>query len=370
MTSFEKLAKILVNYSCSIKKGDKVLIEQSNTDVNFLIALIHEIKKAGGLPFINNIIPEISRELLIDISEDYAKLKTEFMLPDMKKMNAYIQIDGSNNIFETSDVPTQFLNINNLYYLKPVHFEERVNHTKWVILRWPTPAFAQSANMSSTAFEELFFKVCTLDYQKMSKAMDALVCLMEKTENVRIKGQGTDLTFSIKNIPAIKCAGSNNIPDGEVFTAPIKTSVNGKISYNIPTIYNGTRFDNVQLTVKDGKIINALAGAQTTKLNEILDLDEGSRYFGEFAFGVNPHLKTPLLDILFDEKICGSIHLTPGNCYKEAPNGNVSGIHWDMVLCQLPEYGGGEIYFDDILIRKNGKFVVPELFQLNHENLV
>lgn len=370
MTNFEKLAKILVNYSCSIKKGDRVLIEQSYTDTDFLIALIREIKKAGGLPFIINIIPEIARELLLDMSEEYAKLKTEFMLPDMKEMDAYIQLDGANNIFETSDVPTQFLNINNLYYLKPVHFDQRVNHTNWVILRWPTPAFAQTANMSSSAFEELFFKVCTLDYGKMSDAMEPLVQLMNKTDKVRIKGQGTDISFSIKKIPAVKCAGKNNIPDGEIFTAPIKKSVNGTISYNLPTIYNGTRFDNVKLTVKDGKIINALAGAQTAKLNQILDLDEGSRYFGEFAFGVNPHLKTPLLDILFDEKICGSIHLTPGQCYKEAPNGNVSGIHWDMVLCQLKEYGGGEIYFDDKLIRKDGKFVIKELFQLNPENLV
>ena len=370
MTKYEKLAKTLVSYSCNIQKGERVLISQTSVDPEFIVVLIKEIRKAGGLPFVDNNITEISKELLMGMTEEYADLKTKFMLPMMKEMDAYIGLGGSNNIFEMSDVPTSFLNINSTHYMKPVHYEERVNNTKWVILRWPTPAFAQSANMSTQEFEKLYFNVCTLDYCKMSKAMDGLVELMERTDKVRITAPNTDLTFSIKNQLAKKCAGERNVPDGEVFTGPIKNSINGKITYNVPTIYNGTRFDNVCFEIESGKIINATCNGLTEKLNKILDTDKGSRYFGEFALGVNPYITKPILDILFDEKICGSFHLTPGGCYDETPNGNKSAIHWDMVLCQLPEYGGGEIYFDDVLIRKDGRFVIKELFALNPENLI
>ena len=370
MEDYKKLAEILVKHSCKIKCGDRVLIEQSNTDIDFLIILIKEIKKAGGLVFINNIIPEISRELLFDVSEEYINQKTEFVLPDMKQIDAYISIHGTNNIFENSDVPTKNIGLNQKLFVQPVHYEERVKNTKWVILRWPTPAFAQSAKMSSQAFSEFFFRACNVDYAKMEKALTPLKNLMEKTNNVRITGPGTNLCFSIKNMPAVKCAGKNNIPDGEIFTAPIKNSVNGCVQFNIPTVYNGTRFDNVFLEFNNGKIIKATSTGNTEKLNEILNTDCGARYLGEFALGVNPFVDKSILDILFDEKMKGSVHLTPGSCYAEANNGNNSAIHWDMVLCQLKEFGGGEIFFDDVLVRKNGEFVLEELFEINPQNFL
>lgn len=370
MDRYEKLARNLVKYSCKIKKGEKVLIEQKEIDPEFIVCLIREIFKVGGYPFVLNKNEIINRELLFGTDEAYAKLKTKYMLPIMKDMDAYIGLMGSYNIFEISDVPAKQKNINNKFFYKPVHYEERVNNTKWVLLRWPNMSMAQNAGMSTNAFENIFFNVCTLDYSKMDKAMDALVTLMQKTDKVKIVSPNTNLTFSIKGQPAIKCSGQSNIPDGEVFTGPIKFSVNGVITYNIPTIYDGIRFDNVSLKIKDGKIINASSFNNTIKLNQILDSDEGARYFGEFAIGVNPYITKPILDILFDEKMCGSFHLTPGNCYDEAFNDNKSSIHWDMVLCQLPEYGGGEIYFDDILIRKDGKFVIKELEVLNPENLM
>ncbi|TGU85018.1 aminopeptidase, partial [Mesorhizobium sp. M00.F.Ca.ET.186.01.1.1] len=164
----------------------------------------------------------------------------------------------------------------------------------------------------------------------------------------------------IKGIPAIKCAGEANIPDGEVFTAPVRDSVNGTISYNTPSPYQGFTYDNIKLTFKDGKIIEATAN-DTTKINEVFDTDEGARYVGEFAIGVNPYIQNPMKDILFDEKIDGSFHFTPGQAYDDAFNGNKSSIHWDLVMIQRPEWGGGEIWFDDRLIRKDGRFVVPEL---------
>ena len=214
-----------------------------------------------------------------------------------------------------------------------------------------------------------YFNVCNLDYGKMDKAMDPLKALMERTDKVRIVAKDTDLTFSIKGIPAVKCAGNMNIPDGEIYTAPVRDSINGRITYNIPSIENGYKYENVSLLFKNGKIIEATAN-NTEGVNAIFDTDEGARYVGEFAIGVNPYVTKGMGDILFDEKISGSIHFTPGNCYEDAPNGNKSAIHWDLVLVQTPEYGGGEIWFDDVLIRKDGRFVLPELECLNPENLI
>ena len=227
---------------------------------------------------------------------------------------------------------------------------------------------AQSAKMSLEAFEDYFYNVCNLDYGKMNDAMDSLKELMERTDKVRLTAKDTDITFSIKDIPAVKCAGECNIPDGEVYTAPVRNSINGKITYNTPSEYNGFTFENVSLTFKDGKIVECTAN-DTERVTKIFDTDEGARYVGEFAIGVNPYVTKPMNNILFDEKIMGSIHFTPGECYDDAPNGNSSAIHWDLVLIQTPEYGGGEIYFDDVLIRKDGRFILPELLCLNPENL-
>ena len=190
--------------------------------------------------------------------------------------------------------------------------------------------------------------------------------LMEKTDKVRITAPKTDITFSIKGLPAIICSGESNIPDGEVFTAPIKDSINGTITYNTPSPYNGNIFHDVSLTFKDGKIIKATSKEGDVELNKIFDTDEGSRYVGEFSLGLNPIIMHPIGDILYDEKIAGSIHFTPGSAYKECYNGNDSNIHWDMVLIQRSDYGGGNIYFDDKLVRENGVFVLDELKDLNY----
>ena len=288
---------------------------------------------------------------------------------EMERMQAYIGVRGSNNISESADVPRESNVLYEEHFVKPVHFDIRVKDTKWVGLRFPTPSMAQLAGMSTEAFEDFFFNVCTLDYAKMEAAFDPLKDLMEKTDNVRLVADGTDLTFSIKDIPAIPCAGEYNIPDGEIFTAPVKDSVQGTISFNARTIYHGVTFDNIRLTFKDGKIVEAEA-SNTEKLHEILDTDEGARYIGEFAIGVNPYITRPMLDILFDEKIAGSIHFTPGNAYDEADNGNRSNIHWDMVLLQDESAGGGEIWFDGTLVRKDGLFVMDKLRGLNPDEML
>jgi len=365
----KKLAHNLINYSCALKKGEKILIEAMDTDEEFLCELVKEAYKVGAYPFVTPQMSKLTRELLKGTDEVREKLRCKYDLPVMEDMDAYISV-RSKNVFENSDVAKENLKANSLYYSLPVHHETRVAKTKWVILNYPTSVVAQNAGMSTEAFEDFYFDVCNLDYSKMDKAMEPLKQLMEKTDKVRIVAPGTDLTFSIKGLPAIKCSGKNNIPDGEVFTAPVKNSVNGTIRYNIPILsHNGVRHDNITLTFKDGKIINATSDS-AEDINVIFNTDEGARYVGEFSFGVNPYIKKPMLDILFDEKIMGSIHFTPGSCYDECNNGNKSSIHWDLILVQTPEYGGGEIYLDGKLVRKDGRFVLKELQGLNPENLV
>ena len=363
------LANNLVNYSTELKKGEKVLIEVKGTDALPLAKeIVKEAYKVSAIPFVLMNDQTIQRELLLNASEEQLSLQAKVDGALMAEMDSYIGITSPSNLSELSDVPAEKMTDFAKFYSKPVHSDLRLNETKWVVLRYPNNSMAQSANTSLENFQEFYYNVCNLDYSKMSKAMDNLVDLMDKTDKVRITGKGTDLTFSIKDIKAIKCDGKLNIPDGEVYTAPVRDSVNGKLTYNTTSLYQGFIYKDICFEFKDGKIINAAAN-DTERINKVLDMDEGARYIGEFAIGVNPYILNPMNDTLFDEKIMGSIHFTPGRAYENAFNGNESAIHWDIVYIQTPEYGGGEIYFDDVLIRKDGMFVIDELKPLNPENL-
>ena len=364
----QKLADVLIHHSTQLKTGDNVLIEAFDIPHDLTNALVETAEKSGARPFVSLKSNTVTRELLLSGSKEQFKLIGENELALMKKMDAYIGIRGSQNVNELSDVPQEKMRLYQDHVLKPVHFAERVNNTRWVVLRYPNPSFAQQAGMSSQAFEDFFFDVCTMDYARMCEALEPLKQRMEAADMVHIKGPGTDLRFSIKGIPVIGCSGENNIPDGEVFTAPVRDSVNGEIRFNTPTIYQGSSFSDVHLRFENGKIVEASAD-KSDKLNEILNTDEGARYIGEFAIGFNPYVTRPMLDILFDEKMAGSFHFTPGQAYEIADNGNRSHIHWDMVMRQTADQGGGEIRFDDELIRKDGVFVADGLQGLNPENL-
>ena len=363
---YTKLATLLVNYSTALKKGDRILLDMIDVPDQFTIELIRAVRAAGATPFVETRHTRVGREQLLGIIEAQAADIRDLELARMKKMQAYIAVRGSDNMNENSDVPSERMKLYTRM-IRPV-LDYRVNKTNWCVLRWPSPSMAQAAGMSTEAFENLYFDVCTMDYPRMAKAQTPLQKRMAKADRVQLKGPGTDLTFSIKGIGAKKCEGTRNIPDGEVFSCPVKNSVNGVIQYNTPTLYAGTKFENVRLEFKQGKIVNATAN-NTKKLNEILDTDAGARYVGEFAIGFNPHIQNPMCDILFDEKIAGSLHFTPGKAYEDCGNGNNSAIHWDMVLIQRPEWGGGEIWFDGELIRKDGLFVPKDLHPLNPANL-
>ena len=363
----KKLASTLVNFSTAVKPGENVLIEyRGDEPVELVTAIVAEVYKAGGKPFVKHTDMRVHRALLMNATAEQIAMMDENEYAFMKQMDCYIAVSSYVNSSELSDVPAEQMELYSVGMDKT--FTERVNNTRWVVLRYPNPGMAQQANMSLEAFTDFYFDVCTMDYSKMDKAMDALKKRLESTDKVRLVGPGTDLTMSIKGMPAIKCSGNMNIPDGEVFTAPIRDSVNGVISYNTPSLEDGFTYENIRFEIKDGKIIKATAN-DNERINKFLDVDEGARYFGEFAIGVNPYVLSPMKETLFDEKICGSIHFTPGQSYEECPNGNNSANHWDLVLIQRPEYGGGEIYFDGELVRKDGLFVVDDLKCLNPENL-
>ena len=363
---FTKLANLLVQYSTELKKGERALLDLIDVPDEFSVELIRAVRRAGAMPLVEVRHTRVNRELLRGSTEAQAELTRDLELFRFKKVQAYIAIRGSANASENADVPGDQMAMYSRI-TRPV-LNYRVNKTRWCVLRWPTSSMAQGAGMSTEAFENLYFDVCTMDYKKMARAMVPLENRLKSADRVHIKGPGTDLSFSIKGIGAKMCKGDRNIPDGEVFSCPVRDSINGQIQFNTPTLYAGTKFENVRLEFKAGKVVNA-ASNNTKRLNEILDTDAGARYTGEFSFGFNPYILNPMCDILFDEKIAGSLHLTPGQAYEECDNGNRSAVHWDMVLIQRPEWGGGEIYLDNELVRKDGMFLPKDLKPLNPANL-
>lgn len=367
----DELATMLVKYSCEVQKGQNVLIEAYDTPIEFIEALVRAVYKAGGFPTIEIKYNKLLRTLLSKATKESLKAMQSAELHRMKKMDAFIGVRGIANPSELGDLPAEKNALFATEIFKKVHGQERVRNTNWVVLRYPTQSMALMAEMSTEAFERYYFDVTAgVDYKKMSRAMDPVIKFMDKADKVHIKGPGTDLTFSIKGVGPVKCDGHRNVPDGEVYTAPAKTSVNGVLSYNAMSPYNGFTFKDVRFEFSKGKIVKATAN-DTKRINKILDTDDGARYTGEFALGCNPYITDPIGEILFDEKIMGSFHFTPGKAYDGTPadNGNRSAVHWDLVNIQTKKMGGGEIWMDGKLIRKNGIFVHPSFKGLNPENL-
>lgn len=362
----DKLANTLIDHSCELKAGDKLLIEAFDLpDPALVCRLVETAGERGATALVTWKHNTILRSLYRNATEESMKLAARFEADRMSSVDAYIGIRGAHNSSEFNDVPQEKMALYQQHWWHTVHSEIRVPKTRWVVMRYPTSSMAQAADMSLEAFEEFFFNVCTADYAKMARDFEPLESRMAAADQVHITAPGTDLKFSIKDIPVVPCSGQRNIPDGEVFTAPVRDSVNGEITFNTQSRYQGTVFDRIHFEFKDGRIVKADCQGQTEKLNAILDSDEGSRYIGEWSLGCNNHVRRPMLDTLFDEKIGGSFHLTPGNAYDEADNGNRSRVHWDLVLIQTPEYGGGEISFDGELLRQDGRFLPDDLQGLN-----
>ncbi|MCQ4086420.1 aminopeptidase [Saccharibacillus sp. JS10] len=362
-----QLARTVVHYSASVQPGEKVLIRAldiHNADV--LAPFIDEIHAAGGYAFLDYGDYAVNRRMMLSGTEEQFRLDAQMKLEQMKQMDAVVLILGENNISEYADVPAEKRDSYRKWY-RPVNEEQ--TKKKWILFNYPTKAYAQLAEMSTESYTQFLYDTCTMDYSRMSEAMNPLTELMTKTERVRIVAPGTDLRFSIQNMPAIKCDGKVNLPDGEVYTAPVRDSVEGTIAFNTRASYLGQNFNNVSFTFEQGKIVDCRSD-NNIKLNELLDTDAGARFIGEFAIGTHPTINRVMNDIGFDEKINGSLHIALGQAYENADNDNRSDIHWDLVLLLKKEFGGGEIYFDDVLISQDGKFVIDSLAGLNPENLI
>ncbi|MCX6361239.1 MAG: aminopeptidase [Armatimonadetes bacterium] len=369
-TYYNRLADTIVRHSLKVLPGDNVLVEATDIPDAFTTTLIDRIAAAEGRPHALTQSQKVQRSLYRAATEEQMTLLGQIERRRMEAMQCYVGVRGSHNPSETSDVPRDRMNLYERHVWTPVHGQVRVPKTRWVVLRWPHPSMAQAARMSTDAFEEYYFRVCAgVDYDAMATALEPLHELMDQTDRVRITGPGTDLSFSIHGIPTVPCAGGCNLPDGEIFTAPVRDSVNGTIRFSAPSLQRGRTFEQIELEFRQGKIVAARCSQNVGELNSILDMDEGARYIGEWSLGVNPFVTAAIGDTLFDEKIAGSFHLTPGRAYDEADNGNRSDLHWDLVCIQRPECGGGEIRFDDVLVRKDGLFVLPQLAGLNPDAL-
>ena len=363
-----RVARTIIHHSTRLQPGEAILIDAYDVHDGLVNAIVDEAYAAGGLPLVQLRSAAIMRQHLLAGSEPQIRLSAEIELFQMQRVQAYVGLRAWENSSELSDVPPEHVARNLRWFQKPVHTDCRLSK-KWVILRYPTPSMAQMANMSTEAFEKFYYDVCTVDYARMSDAIAPLAGRMQHTDRVRITGPGTDLSFSIAGIGAMSCEGRRNLPDGECFSSPVRDSVNGTIAYNTPSLYHGTTYTHVRLTFEGGRVVRA-DGEPHDKLQHILSLDEGASYVGEFSLGFNPHVLHPIKDTLFDEKIAGSLHFTPGQALDYADNGNRSQIHWDLVLIQRPEYGGGEVWFDGECIRRDGRFIAPELEGLNPERLL
>lgn len=360
----KQLAKKILEFSCELQEGQNVMLQLSGLNgIGLLRALVERARAMNAHPFVQINDTEIQRMLVESGDSTFWANQAEVEgLPLIKQMDAFVGIRASLNIYEQAEASKAANKAYSDEFLTPVHFEERVNNTNWVVLRYPSEAFAMNAKMPTERFREFYYNACLLDYSELAEAMKPLHERLDQTNMVQLKGEGTDIEFSVKGQNWIPCFGKRNIPDGELFTSPVLDSVNGHITY-APSVYQGKPFEFVKLEVEDGVVVD-FDSSNNEQLEEILDTDEGARRFGEFSFGLNPIIKEPMYDILFDEKIYGSNHLTLGNDYEEAPNGNESSIHWDLVCI------GADVFLDGEKVREGRTFITDDLQGLNPENLL
>jgi aminopeptidase len=365
----DRLAFILLHHSLDLAKGDIFQVSASIAAKPLVEAIFREASAMGVFPIIRWQDDEIGRlgyDLLTpgqSETERFLELNNRWEMTRWQDIAANLTLRGLENDQEISQVPREKIQLTGRVgeALTRLIIDER----KWALFYWPTPAQAQKAGLSTGDYFDFVLNVSLIDYDRLHVAEQDLARRMEAADQVRILGPDTDLTFSIRGMPAVCCYGRRNVPDGEVYTAPLRVSANGRITYNVPSTMWGQTFERISLEFEAGRIVHATCAGGAAALDKIFDTDEGARYIGEFSFGVNPLITRPTGSTLFDEKITGSLHLTPGNAYARANNGNQSQIHWDLIQIQRPEYGGGEIWLDGELVRKDGLFVPDELAGLN-----
>lgn len=349
----EKLADILVNYSVKVKKGDTVLIRGDELGKPLLLEVYRKVVEAGGNPLLSISFDEMNKIFYDHASKAQLSHTSKIKLYEAKNCDAVIIVHAPANSKALSAVDPAKMTMRSRAN-KPIS-EIIVNKKKWVLTNYPTQALAQDAEMSIDEYEEFLFGATNLDWAKVEKEQERIKKVIDKGNTIRIVGKDTDLTFSIKGRKGIKCCGNSNMPDGEIFYAPVENSANGHIFYDFPAIHNGKEVSGIRLGFEKGKVVKATAEKNEEYLFAMLDTDKGARYIGEFGIGTNYGIKRFTRDILFDEKIGGTIHLAVGRSYEESGGKNDSAIHWDMIK-DLRH--GGAIYLDGKRIQENGKFLI------------
>lgn len=359
-TGIRRLARTVIRHSLQVTPGQRVLIDVVGQADELVEALLEEANQAGAEAYLQQVPISQLKQLIVNGSKEQMSRWAETCSASMRGMDAYIGIRSEENVYELQDLPNPQFEHYVKHYAQPKQMA-MAQLPRWVLLRNPTSALAQQARMSDTAFWDIYDRACNLDYRAWASCVQPLAELLEQTEQVRIVGPGeTDLHFSIKGMPAVVCDGRYNLPDGEIFTAPLVESVEGSITFNVPTAYMGHTYDEVYMEFRRGRVVR-VSGPQQEQLERLLRQDNGAACVGEFGIGLNPHLTRPMNNLLFDEKMQGSVHLALGQAYPMADNGNQSSLHLDFVLCQTEAFGGGELYFDGKLVRRNGRLIVPEL---------
>ncbi len=351
-----KLAEILVDYSTKVKKGDRVLID-ADVDAHPLILEVYKLcLQRGAYPRVKIRYPGLAYIFFKYASAEQVRYFPEVEYYEIKHTDVYIRIRAPRNLRELESVdPTKISE--RMKVLKPI-LDWRVDKTRWVVVDYPTPALAQEAGMSMEEYEDFLFKACLIDWKELSKKLHKLKEILDKTDKVKIIGEDTELEFSIKGRVAIVADGEKNMPDGEVFTSVLEDSVNGYIYFDLPAVYLGRVVEGVRLEFKDGVVVKASARVNEELLKRILETDEGARRIGEFGIGLNYNITRPTKNILFDEKIGGTIHLALGRGYKETLSKNESAIHWDLIKDMRKK--GSRIYFDGKLVFEDGKWLILE----------
>jgi aminopeptidase len=361
----DAIADMIAGHSLKITPGDKVLVDATDDCDDLIMAAIKSIQAKGGLPFVLHQSSRVRCAWLMGITDEQLESWYESMYHLRKDMDCILTIRSQNNGFELADVPQEAIRKFAGMSIRLGKLARKPT-LRTSLIRYPTAAFAQQCGMSTDACEEYFFNVCTMDYQALYQEMEPLKAALDHAGRVRILSPGTDISFSIEGVNCFISAGTWNIPDGETAMEIVRESVNGIISYNVPSNHQGFVYRDIRLTFKEGRVAGVEAN-DAKRMEAILDTDAGARYIGEFAIGVNPYIRRPIIDTLFDEKMAGSLHFTPGGTDSD---GNPSSVHWDIVQSHMPEFGGGEIYLDGKLWRKDGLFVDDALKRLNPDVLL
>ncbi|MBI2667269.1 aminopeptidase [Candidatus Woesearchaeota archaeon] len=347
----KKAAEILVNYSTQPKKGEYVVINGEINAAPLIMEVYKLVLKRGAFPITHISIPGMSYNYFKMASEFQLKKFPELSMEETKKASVFINIYGSNNTRELTSINPNKMSIRQKV-LEPLKYERLKK--RWVLYEFPTDALAQEADMSLEEFEDFVYNATNIDWKKESKKMHKVYNVMSKGNEVRITHNDTDLKFNIKGRKFVIADGSYNMPDGEIFTAPVDNSANGYIQFSFPSIYLGREVDGMRLEFKNGEVVKASAKKNEHLLKSLIKMDQGSKRLGEFGIGLNYNIKKNIKQILFDEKIGGTIHLALGSAYKECNGINKSGLHWDMIKDLR---NGGKVYLDGKLVHKNGKWL-------------